>query len=168
MPLGPAEILALTGMMGSGKSSTARELSRLTGRTVVSLDAEIVRRAGKPVAAIFAEDGEPRFRALEREAVAGLSAGVIADLGGGAFCDGANAERLLAAGRVVYLDVSPVEAARRIGDDPTRPLAARWTELRTTRLPLYRRAPLTVVTDGLSPEQVARRIIDALEAGAAP
>ncbi len=168
MPLGPAEILALTGMMGSGKSSTARELSRLTGRTVVSLDAEIVRRAGKPVAAIFAEDGEPRFRALEREAVAGLPAGVIADLGGGAFCDAANAERLLAAGRVVYLDVSPAEAARRIGDDPTRPLAARGTELRTARRPRYRRAHLTVVTDGLSPEQVARRIIEALEARAVP
>jgi shikimate kinase len=162
MPLGSAELLALTGMMGSGKSATARELARLTGRPVVSLDEEIARRAGKAVAAIFAEEGEPRFRALERAAVAALPAGAIADLGGGAFCDPQNAERLLSAGKVVFLDVTPAEAARRIGGDAGRPLAARWEELHRTRLPLYRRAHLTVATDGLTPEDVARRILEAL------
>jgi shikimate kinase len=162
MPLGSAELLALTGMMGSGKSATARELARLTGRAVISLDEEIARRAGKAIPAIFAEDGEPRFRALEREAVAALPAGGIADLGGGAFCDPENAARLLAAGRVVFLDVSPVEAARRIGGDPGRPLAARWEELHRARLPLYRRAHLTVTTDGLTPAEVAGRILEAL------
>ncbi len=162
MPLASGDILALTGMMGSGKSATARELSRLTGRSVVSLDDEIVRRAGKPVAAVFAQDGEVAFRALEREAVAALPPGVIADLGGGAFCDPVNAERLLSAGRVVFLDVSPAEAARRIGNDPTRPLAGRWEELARARLPLYRRAHVTVATDGLSPDNVARRILAAL------
>ncbi len=162
MPLGSAEVLSLTGMMGSGKSATARELSRLTGRTVVSLDAEIVRRAGKAIAAIFAEEGEPRFRAIEREAVAALPSGAIADLGGGAFCDPENAARLLAAGKVVFLDVSPDEAARRIGGDTGRPLAARWEELHRIRLPLYRRAHLTVETDGLSPAEVAERILEVL------
>jgi shikimate kinase len=162
MPLGPGDILALTGMMGSGKSATARELSRLTGRKVVSLDDEIVRRAGKPIAAVFAEEGEAAFRAIERAAIAALPPGVIADLGGGAFCDAANAERLLSAGRVVFLDVSPAEAARRIGNDPGRPLAGRWEELLRARLPLYRRAHLTVATDGRSPENVARCILAAL------
>lgn len=163
MPLGSAELLSLTGMMGSGKSATARELSRLTGRSVVSLDQEIARRAGKPIPAIFADDGEPRFRAIERETVAALPPGAIADLGGGAFCDPENAARLLAAGRVVFLDVSPAEAARRIGGGEGRPLAARWEELHQTRLPLYRRAHLTITTDGLTPTEVARRILDGLE-----
>jgi shikimate kinase len=163
MPLGPGEILALTGMMGSGKSATARELARLTGRRVVTLDEEITRRAGKAIAAIFADEGEPRFRALEREAIAALPPGVIADLGGGAFCDPASAERLLSAGRVVFLEVSPAEAARRIGSDPGRPLVARWEELLASRLPLYRRAHLAVATDGLPPDMVARRIVEALE-----
>ncbi len=162
MPLGSAELLSLTGMMGSGKSATARELSRLTGRPVVAVDEEIVRRAGKSIAEVFAQDGEPHFRALEREAVAALRPGVIADLGGGAFCDPHNAERLLAAGRVVFLDVSAAEAGRRIGADAGRPLAARWEELLRARLPLYRRAHVTVATDGLTPENVARRILEAL------
>jgi shikimate kinase len=162
MPLGSAETLALAGMMGSGKSTVAAILGRLLGRRVVQVDQEIVRVAGKPIPAIFAEDGEPRFRQLEREAVAALPAGVVADLGGGAFCDPASAARLLAVGRVVFLDVSAAEAERRLGAGEGRPLAARWEALLACRLPLYRRAHLTVRADGLSPEAVARRILEAL------
>jgi shikimate kinase len=164
MPLGSAETVALTGMMASGKSTVARHLGRLLGRRVVRLDDQIVRAAGKPIPAVFAEDGEPAFRALERHAVATLPAGVVADLGGGAFCDPQSAARLLSVGRVVFLDVSAAEAARRLagGEDGTRPLAARWEELLGRRLPLYRRATLTVAVDGLTPEAVARRIAEAL------
>jgi shikimate kinase len=164
MPLGSAETLAVTGMMGSGKSTVARALGRLLGRRVVSLDAEIVRAARKPIPALFAEDGERAFRALERIAVATLPAGVVADLGGGAFCDAESAARLLAVGRVVFLDVSAREAARRIGGagSELRPLAASWGPLLARRLPLYRRAHLAVEVDALAPEAIARRIVEAL------
>jgi shikimate kinase len=164
MPLGSAETVAIAGMMGSGKSTVAAHLGRLLRRRVVRLDDEIARAAGKTIAAIFAEDGEPAFRALERRAVAALPPGVVADLGGGAFCDPASAARLLATGRVVFLDVSAQEAARRIGADAGRPLAPRWVELLARRRPLYLRAHLRVAVDGLSAEAVARRIADALEA----
>jgi shikimate kinase len=165
MPLGSAETVAVTGMMGSGKSTVAHLLGRLLGRRVVSLDAEITRAAGKPIAAIFAEDGEGSFRALERIAVATLPAGVVADLGGGAFCDPESAARLLSIGRVVFLDVSAREAARRIGGGAgyeSRPLAATWEPLLARRLPLYRRAHLAVEVDALAPGAVARRIVGAL------
>lgn len=162
MPLGSAETLALAGMMGSGKSTVARRLGLLLGRRVVSLDDEIVRAARKPIPAVFAEEGEPAFRALERHAVATLPPGVVADLGGGAFCDPASAARLLATARVVFLDVSAAEAARRLGAGEGRPLAARWEELLARRLPLYRRAQLRVEVDRLSADAVARRIVEAL------
>ncbi|HEY6003694.1 MAG TPA: shikimate kinase, partial [Anaeromyxobacter sp.] len=147
-------------MMGSGKSTVARALGRLLGRRVVSLDDAVTRAAHKPIPAIFAEDGEAAFRALERIAVATLPAGVVADLGGGAFCDPASAARLLAVGRVVFLDVSAREAARRIGGAgvEARPLAASWEPLLQRRLPLYRRAHLRVEVDALAPEAVARRV----------
>jgi shikimate kinase len=158
MRLGSAETLALTGMMGSGKSTVARELARLLGRRLVDTDAEVERRAGRSVAEIFAERGEPAFRALEREVVRGLAGPVVVALGGGAFCDAGNAGHLLAVGRVVFLDVSAAEAARRIGGGGERPLAGRWEELLRARLPLYRRASLAVAVDGQAAEAVARRV----------
>jgi shikimate kinase len=162
MPLGSAELVALAGMMGSGKSTVAARLGRLLGRPVVHLDERIAARAGKPIPALFAEDGEPAFRALERLEVAALRGPIVADLGGGAFCDPASAALLLARGRVVFLDVSPAEAARRIGGGAGRPLAASWEPLLARRRPLYGRAHLRVEVDGRSPGAIAREILGRL------
>jgi shikimate kinase len=164
MPLGSGELLALTGMMGSGKSTVARHLGQLLGRRVVALDERIAARARKPISAIFSEDGEPAFRALERAEVAALRGPLVADLGGGAFCTPANAEHLLRVGRVVFLDVSAAEAARRIGEGAGRPLAASWEPLLARRRPLYGRAWLRVEVDGLTAEAVASRILGLLQA----
>ncbi len=166
MPLGSAETVALAGMMGSGKSTVARELSRLLGRRLVDTDVEVERRARLPVAAIFAGRGEPFFRALEREVVRGLAGPLVVALGGGAFCDPGNAEHLVHVGRVIFLDVSAGEAARRMGGGGGRPLSHQWEELLRTRLPLYRRASLTVPVDGISSDAVARRVAGLLGAPA--
>ena len=162
MPLGSGELLALAGMMGAGKSAVAALLGQALGRRVVSTDAHLAARFQRPIPAIFAEEGEPAFRQAERELVAQLSGDLVVDLGGGAFCDPASAAHLLRKGRVVFLDVSAAEAARRIGAGSGRPLAASWEALRAARLPLYRRAHLTVAVDGLAPEAVARRILESL------
>lgn len=164
MPLGSAETLSLAGMMGAGKTTVARELGRLLQRTVVSTDARIEALAGKAIAAIFAEEGEPAFRRLERGVIGSLSGPLVVDLGGGAFCDHENAERLLRLGKVVFLDVSPIEARRRIGEGAERPLLPRWDELLASRLGLYRRAHLSLAVDGRSAEAVARQILDLLGA----
>ncbi len=163
MPLASGELLAVAGMMGSGKSTVARLLARDLHRRVVSTDALLVERFGKPIARVFAEDGEPAFRAAERRVVASLHGPLVVDLGGGAFCDHENAERLLRLGKVVFLDVSPLEARRRIGAGAERPLLPRWDELLASRLRLYRRAHLSVAVDGRSAEAVARRVLGLLE-----
>ena len=163
MALGSAETVSLAGMMGSGKSTVARELARLLGRRFVDTDLEVERRAGRSVAAIFEERGEPAFRALERTVVRGLAGPVVVSLGGGAFCDPGNAQHLIRIGRVIFLDVSPEEAARRVGRGQGRPLAGQWEGLLRARLPMYRRASVTVDVDALSPDAVARRIAALLE-----
>jgi shikimate kinase len=92
---------------------------------------------------------------------------VVVALGGGAFCDPGNAEHLIRVGRVIFLDVSPAVAARRLGEGLGRPLAGQWERLLRSRLPLYRRAHLTVPVDGLSSDAVARRIAALLREGSA-
>lgn len=156
MAPGSAETISVTGMMGSGKSTVARELARLLGRPFVDTDVEVERRAGATVERIFATRGEAAFRAMEREAVCALRGPLVVALGGGAFCDAGNAEHLLRLGPVVFLDVTGREAARRLGGGAGRPLAGRWEALLRTRLPLYRRATFTVPVDGLSADAVAR------------
>jgi shikimate kinase len=162
MPLGPGELVALAGMMGSGKSTVARLLGRALSRRVISTDALLTARFGKEIPRIFAEDGEPAFREAERLVVGSLAGPVVVDLGGGAFCDPASAAHLLAAGRVVFLDVSFEEAKGRLRGGAGRPLAADWEALREARLPLYRRAHLTVAVDGLAPDAVAAQILERL------
>ena len=78
--------IVLVGMMGAGKSSVGRMLSRKLGRELFDSDEMIERRTGRTVREIWEADGEPAFRALEsdvlREAVASTTPSIIAAAGG--------------------------------------------------------------------------------------
>src|SRR4051812_7704562 len=63
----PATNLYLVGFMGTGKSTVGRQVARQLGFQFLDSDHEIERLQGKPVARIFAEEGEAKFRTLERE-----------------------------------------------------------------------------------------------------
>lgn len=166
----PRPVVVLVGPPGSGKSTVGAALSRTLGVRARDTDADVEAVAGKPIAEIFVDDGEPHFRELERAAVATALAehdGVLA-LGGGAVMDPATEELLQTyradGGTVVFLDVSLAQAAPRVGFNTSRPLLlgnprARWQTLMDARRPVYERvATLHVVTDGLRPPQVAARI----------
>nr|BFF17030.1 hypothetical protein GCM10025730_05510 [Promicromonospora thailandica] len=120
------------------------------------------------------DDGEPRFRELEREAVLTALAehdGVLS-LGGGAVMNPATQAALEAyaadGGHVVFLDVPLAIAAQRVGMNQARPLLlgnprAQWQKLMTERRPTYERlATLTVVSSERPGEHVAREIVEAL------
>ena len=77
--------VVLIGLPGAGKSKVGRLLADRLGIAHIDTDALIVERAGRPIADIFATDGECAFRALETEAVAAaLRAEGVVSLGGGA------------------------------------------------------------------------------------
>ena len=115
----------LTGFMGSGKSTIGPILANVLGYAFVDLDETIAERAGKPIARIFAEDGEASFRALETRLLRETAARehMIYALGGGALAAEANLHWALAHGTVVYLRVSLDQLIRRLRRGRvTRPL----------------------------------------------
>ena len=165
---GPRAVLI--GPPGSGKSTVAKALARLWDVERRDTDADVEATAGKPISEIFLDDGEARFRELEREAVAAALAthtGVLA-LGGGAIL-APETQALIAAyaaagGTVVFLDVTLAAAAPRVGLNASRPLLVgnprkQWLDLMAARRPLYERlATVTVLSDTSTPAQVAAQI----------
>ena len=163
-------LVVLVGPMGVGKSTVGRMLAERLGTGYRDTDDDIVAAEGRSISDIFVDEGEPYFRALEKEAVARALAdfdGVLS-LGGGAILD-ADTRRLLAGHRVVYLSMDVEEAVRRTGLNVARPLLAvnprrQWRELMEARRHLYEEvATAQVATDGRSPEEVTEAVLDAVE-----
>ena len=107
--------LFLVGPPGIGKSTVAPLLADALGGRAMDLDDEIERRAGKPCSAIITEDGMPRFRALEAEALDRLRptpATVVVSTGGGAVLLEPSRRRMQGLGLRVGLTGSPSTVAR--------------------------------------------------------
>jgi len=170
--------LWLVGMMGAGKSAVGRALAARLGRRLLDTDAEIEAGTGRSVATIFAEEGEARFRELEREVVeAAAGHPWVVALGGGAPAQPGLARRLAASGVVVYLRARPETLVARLGEARDRPLLAgrdaaareaRVRELLESRRRYYEKADVTVDTDGIDVETVAVRVAEHLPRGGAP
>jgi shikimate kinase/3-dehydroquinate synthase len=151
--------------MATGKSTVGRLLAEQCGRPYVDLDTEIERSTGRPVAALFAERGEPAFRALESEhlrRVLDAGAPSVVSLGGGALLDRGTRLDALERAVVVTLEATSEEILRRAGDTATRPLLhgpdprARALQLMAERRVAYCESHARIATTGRSPEDVAR------------
>ena len=161
--------------MGSGKSTVGPLLARALGWDFYDLDDRIEEIIGMPIAAYFKQEGEPAFRAVEREALhesESVSQTVIA-VGGGALCNPDNLNWAKAHGTVIYLSVSIGSIVKRLkAEQTTRPMLLgkdgqlledetvtdRIASLLKGRLPLYDQSDLIIETDGLSPKHIAKRL----------
>ena len=166
--------IALIGFMGAGKTAVGRLLAERLGKEFIELDALIEKKAGKPIPAIFREEGEIGFRELEIEVtreVAGKKNAVIA-CGGGIVLNKINIDRLRRESIIVYLTASPAVILKRTeGDIGGRPLLAvadrakQVRELLKFRQPYYERAAdITVNTSRRKPDTVVKTIIEKLMA----
>jgi shikimate kinase len=174
--------LILTGFMGTGKSAVGALVARRLGWRFVDTDSEIVARAGKPVADIFVQEGEARFRKLEREVIAAVAEdanlcpqckgprpAVIAT-GGGALADDANLRALKRAGVIVCLTARPEAIERRVRrsarsrpklTESEKPLLERIRELLAERAAVYAKADVSIDTSDLTVEEAADKVIAA-------
>ncbi len=169
-----ANLILLVGPRGSGKSTVGPALARALGWAFADADELVEATAGKSIAAIFADEGEPAFRDRESAAIEALCArdNHVVATGGGAVMREASRELLRRSGFVVWLTVTPEVAFERLTADPTtaarRPNltpAGGLPELRAliaAREPLYRAvADFTCDTAGRSPDEAAAAILTA-------
>lgn len=159
-------IIALTGYMGAGKTTVGSIVADALGCPFLDLDDIIVKKAGKSITDIFAQDGEPAFRAMEADCLAGTvkkyaeSTLVLAIGGGTVTCPGA--VKLLQEKTLCIWLKAPVEAmAERVKAAGGRPLADElFAQRYSERAPLYEAAAHIILdTDGLTSEEIADEII---------
>ncbi|MFJ2113213.1 MULTISPECIES: shikimate kinase [unclassified Streptomyces] len=164
-----APAVVLVGPMGVGKTTVGELVAGRLGAAFRDTDADIVAAQGRSIAEIFVDEGEERFRRLEREAVRLALAehtGVLA-LGGGAILDETTRQEL-AGLPVVYLSMEVNEAAKRTGLNTARPLLAinprqQWKLLMEGRRQLYTDvARVVIATDDRTPEEITDTVLDAL------
>src|SRR5438105_10774643 len=156
--------IACIGFMGAGKSTAAAAAADALGVHAIDVDEEIVKRLGRPIATVFAEDGEGAFREAEERITLELldrgDAPVLA-LGGGAVASRAVREALRQA-LVVWIDVDSQTAWERC-EGTDRPLArdrSQFERLHAEREPLY--ASLADVTVPASRSGAMAQVLDAL------
>jgi len=165
----PADKIYLVGFMGAGKSSVARALGKRLDWKVEDIDARIERTERRDIPTIFRVEGEPYFRAREREALLGLlpERGTVVASGGGTFADASNRELMLRDGAVIWLDAPLETVLKRIPLDGRRPLAADrvgMEQLYNQRLAAYRLAHLRVDAGRGSVEELVDHIVEWLDA----
>jgi shikimate kinase len=135
----PRALVVFIGAPASGKSKIAKRVAALLGIERIDTDKVIVASHGA-ISDIFATQGEPAFRALERAAVIqALAEPAVVSLGGGAVLD-ADTQADLSHAHVVLLTVSEEAVVERIGGDK-RPLLHggidAWKRLVAERTPIY-------------------------------
>ena len=149
--------IVLIGMPGSGKTTVGQVLARLTGRTAIDLDEQIVKIDGRTIPEIFAQSGEAAFRALERETAQtwGKESGLILISGGGIVKDERNYHSLKQNGRIYQLE-RELSLLPRDG----RPLSqtADLDAMLRERAPLYARFCDASISNKTTPEEAARQI----------
>ena len=155
--------------MGSGKSSLARQLARITCRRWVDTDRMVVQRVGLPITEIFSQQGEAAFRRLEAEALASLQLEqrLIVATGGGIVTQPDNLVLLRGLGCVIFLTASPEVLFERVSRNQHRPLlhtddpAGTLRELYIRRLPLYTAcAHFVVDTSSGTHEKLALEVVE--------
>jgi len=164
--------IVLIGMMGSGKTTVAKELSKLIPEYSLSdIDEEIEKSTGKKISDIFLKYGEAHFRNLEKDKIEKISQkqNQIISLGGGAFENEENRTIILNSSITIYLKTSPQEIFSRVKNEFHRPLlqknctTERITELIKKREPNYLKADIIITTDNKKPEDIAQEILGVIK-----
>ena len=169
----------LIGLSGSGKSTVGRIVAERLGKPLLDNDVLVAQSCGESIAHLFVQHGEDYFRLQEARVLAEATAkeqdAVIAT-GGGIVTRPENRALMRARGTVVYLEVDPATALKRLQTQQAMAVQARLSpevrplldgpnplanlqHLLEMRATWYEDAHITCSTEGKSPEEVADEII---------
>lgn len=164
----PGYNIALTGFMGSGKSTVASWMEEHLGLRRIEMDEEIVRREEMSIPEIFRIHGEAYFRDCETELLRELGAcsGTVISCGGGTVLRECNVAEIKKNGKIVFLTASPEVIYERVKNDSERPLLAGRKSPEGIRGLMEERrdkyeaaADVTVCTDGKAVPEICDEII---------
>jgi shikimate kinase len=158
----------LVGFMAAGKTTLAQELSRRLGWRAEDVDLLIEARERRTVAEIFAREGEPYFRSVERQVIYSLlpQRYIVVATGGGTYMDPENRAAINADGVSVWIDVPFEVLLNRIPADGRRPLAADRVQmalLYENRRLAYQQAHIHLDASRARSEELVDELIERLE-----
>ena len=159
--------LALVGFMGTGKTSAGRLVADLLHFDFLDTDELIQMQTGRTISDIFTTNGEPAFRALERNVVHDLEARqrTVISTGGGLPANPDNLASLKTHALVVWLCASEEKIWERVRNQSHRPLLhdsdpqRKIHDLLVLRKPFYSQADVLINTDLRSAREVAQQIV---------
>jgi shikimate kinase len=125
--------IILVGLMGAGKSTIGRHLSKRLKMTFYDSDTAIEQRTGVSISTIFEIEGEAGFRLREEQMITELCdyENIILATGGGSVLSKKNRQIMQQRGHVIYLSTSAEQLYSRIRHDKSRPLMQTKNPLQT-------------------------------------
>lgn len=156
----------LVGFMGTGKTSVGRQLAKDKGWNFIDLDELIELKEQRRIVDIFAKEGEPYFRKIEKKFLKQVSTQkkFVVACGGGIVLDKDNIKLMKKTGILICLCANCEEILKRVSSSNHRPILnvakprERIELLLKMRAPYYMQADKTIDTSRLSVKQVAAKI----------
>ncbi len=164
-----AKNIMLIGFMGTGKTTVSKQLSEVTGRNEVDIDAYLVEKEGTPISEIFEKFGEDHFRDIETKYLIEIqqNSDLIVSCGGGIVVREENVKHMKENGIIVWLTATPETIYERVKDSTDRPILngnmniEYIASLMEKRKNLYLSvADVIVSTDGKSINEICNEIIE--------
>ena len=164
--------LILVGLMGAGKTAIGKLVANALSIPYIDTDQEIEEAARMTVAELFAQYGEPEFRALETRVIERIltEGPAIVSTGGGAFVNPQNRSLIASSGLSMWLKADLETLWERVKRRQTRPLLKTANpkqtlkDLMDSRYPIYAEADLTVLSRNARKETVMQDVLKALAA----
>ena len=161
--------LYLVGFMGTGKSTVGRAVAQRLGFALLDSDHEIERQRGKTIPEIFAGEGEPAFRMMEREFIerGHPAERTVIACGGGLVVQPGMLALLKAKGVVVCLHASLETILARTARHQHRPLLVaenpeeRIRTLYAAREPVYKQSGTVILTDARPLNDIVAHVLRA-------